>query len=244
MWSPHGTPMQMISTAISTHVGWLAEHGHLYRHLTMHALSARVGSKDAITDVKAAIAGHLTELFRQVLHELGGSEPVAEPLAHGIVGLVESTTDRWLDAPERMDRDQLTELLTRWVWRLLDDALRPLGLTTLQYTALTVLRAQGELSSAQLARRSFLRPQTMHEMVLALEKRGLITRGPDERNRRVLLARLTDEGRALLERAAPAVHELEEALLDGLSPGQRETFREGLGHGISVLAQLSEARRS
>lgn len=127
---------------------------------------------------------------------------------------------------------------------LLDDALRPLGLTTLQYTALTVLRAQGELSSAQLARRSFLRPQTMHEMVLALEKRGLITRGPDERNRRVLLARLTDEGRALLERAAPAVHELEEALLDGLSPGQRETFREGLGHGISVLAQLSEARRS
>ena len=127
VWSPHGTPMQMISTAISTHVGWLAEHGHLYRHLTMHALSARVGSKDAITDVKAAIAGHLTELFRQVLHELGGSEPVAEPLAHGIVGLVESTTDRWLDAPERMDRDQLTELLTRWVWRLLDDALRSAG---------------------------------------------------------------------------------------------------------------------
>lgn len=126
---------------------------------------------------------------------------------------------------------------------LMDDVLRPIGLTTLQYTALTVLQAKGELSSAQLARRSFLRPQTMHEMVLTLEKRGLITRGPDQRNRRVLLARLTDEGRAVLDRASPEVQELEDALLDGLSPGQRETFREGLRHGVTALAEVSEERR-
>jgi DNA-binding MarR family transcriptional regulator len=118
---------------------------------------------------------------------------------------------------------------------LLDDALRPLGLTTLQYTALTVLEASGALSSAQLARRSFLRPQTMHEMVLALEKRGLIARTPKPDNKRVLLAGLTDAGRDLLAGCAPAVTELEDALLAGMSPGQRATFREGLQHGVTAL---------
>ncbi|GHG30741.1 MULTISPECIES: MarR family winged helix-turn-helix transcriptional regulator [Amycolatopsis] len=127
---------------------------------------------------------------------------------------------------------------------LLDDALRPLGLTTLQYTALSVLEASGALSSAQLARRSFLRPQTMHEMVLTLEKRGLIARTPKAGNKRVLLAGLTDAGRALLAGCAPAVAELENALLADLSPGQRATFREGLQHGVTALGALSGQRRA
>ena len=127
---------------------------------------------------------------------------------------------------------------------LLDDALRPLGLTTLQYTALTVLEASGALSSAQLARRSFLRPQTMHEMVLALEKRGLIERTPKADNKRVLLASLTAAGRALLAGCAPAVGEVEQELLADLSPGQRATFREGLQHGVMALGTLAETRRT
>ena len=126
---------------------------------------------------------------------------------------------------------------------LLDDALRPLGLTTQQYTALTVLQARGALSSAQLARRSFLRAQTMHEMVLALEQRGLIARAVQAGNKRVLLATLTDAGQALLADCLPAVAELESALLVDLSPGQRTTFREGLEHGVTALAALSETRR-
>lgn len=138
----------------------------------------------------------------------------------------------------------LVKRLELVVRALLDDALRPLGLTTLQYTALTVLEASGALSSAQLARRSFLRPQTMHEMVLALEKRGLIARTPKPDNKRVLLAGLTDAGRALLAECAPAVAEVEDALLADLSPGQRATFREGLQHGVAALGALSDHRRS
>jgi DNA-binding MarR family transcriptional regulator len=138
----------------------------------------------------------------------------------------------------------LVKRLELAVRALLDDALRPLGLTTLQYTALTVLEASGALSSAQLARRSFLRPQTMHEMVLALEKRGLIERTPKPDNKRVLLASLTVAGRALLAGCAPAVGEVEQELLADLSPGQRTTFREGLQHGVMALGTLAEARRT
>lgn len=127
---------------------------------------------------------------------------------------------------------------------LMDDVLRDRGLTILQYTALTVLQNRGALSSAQLARRSFLRPQTMHEMVLTLEKRGLIAREPQEGNKRVLLATLTDAGHALLAECTPDVQEIETELLAGLSPGQRATFREGLEHGATSLATLSQNRRA
>jgi DNA-binding MarR family transcriptional regulator len=127
---------------------------------------------------------------------------------------------------------------------LMDEALRPVGLTTSQYTALSVLQTRGALSSAQLARRSFLRPQTMHEMVLTLEKRGLIVREAQDGNKRVLLAALTDAGRDLMARCASAVMELEDALLADLSPGQRATLREGLLHGIATLTTIAESRRA
>ena len=73
----------------------------------------------------------------------------------------------------------------------LDDLLRPLGLTTDQYTALSVLEQRDDLTSAELARRSFVRPQTMHEMITSLDQRGFIQRHRDPDNHRVLLIRLT-----------------------------------------------------
>ncbi len=127
---------------------------------------------------------------------------------------------------------------------LMDDALRPLGVTTLQYTALTVLESRGPLSSAQLARRSFLRPQTMHEMVLSLEKRGVIAREPHENNKRILLAQLTDEGRELLAQCNPLVLEIEHELLADLPPAARGALRDQLQRGIAVLGTLSANRRA
>jgi hypothetical protein len=41
----------------------------------------------------------------------------------------------------------------------LDETVRDAGLTALQYTALTVLERHPELTSAQLARNSFVRPR-------------------------------------------------------------------------------------
>ncbi|WP_024877707.1 MarR family winged helix-turn-helix transcriptional regulator [Saccharomonospora piscinae] len=132
----------------------------------------------------------------------------------------------------------LVKRLELVVRALLDDALRPHGLTTLQYTALSVLRRRGGLSSAQLARRSFLRPQTMHEMVVTLEQRGLISRERDPGNRRILLARLTDRGDTLLDTCEPLVLALEEHLLAPLDARQRDEFRATLGTGIDALSEL------
>src|SRR5919205_1191255 len=58
----------------------------------------------------------------------------------------------------------------------LDELLRASGTTVLQYTALTVLARRDGLTTAELARNSFVTPQAMGELVTALERRGLVER--------------------------------------------------------------------
>lgn len=144
--------------------------------------------------------------------------------------------------PEAPSTLYLIKQLELAVRALMDDALRPLGLTTLQYTALTVLERRSGLSSAQLARRSFLRPQTMNIMVQTMEERGLIRRDRHPANRRVLVATLTDHGREVLGEAGPLVAAIEAKLLDGLSPRRRTEFRTVLAHGTATLATEARAR--
>ena len=62
--------------------------------------------------------------------------------------------------------------LERAIRQLINERVKPYGLTTLQYTTLSVLGQRGELSNAQLARRSYMTPQAMSEVIEALEARG------------------------------------------------------------------------
>ena len=111
----------------------------------------------------------------------------------------------------------------------LDEIFRPIGMTALQYTALTVLERHADLSSAQLARNSFVTAQTMADMVRALEDRGLIERHRDAADRRRLVLALSGDGRRLLGRYRGRVAALEERMLRGLTPEQAAELRRGLG---------------
>ena len=122
---------------------------------------------------------------------------------------------------------------------IMDERLRPHGVTTLQYTALSVLAQRDDLSSAQLARRSFVRPQTMHQMIQALDERGLVERRADPSNRRVLLVGLSDRGRAVLGECEPLVTEIEDRMLAGMPDEQRESFRGALVHGCAQLSDIA-----
>ena len=69
------------------------------------------------------------------------------------------------------------------------------GLTTLQYTTLSVLNRHGApLSNAQLARRAYMTPQAMSEVIDALETKGMIRRNPHPNHGRLLPATLTAKG--------------------------------------------------
>jgi DNA-binding MarR family transcriptional regulator len=126
-----------------------------------------------------------------------------------------------------------TELAVR---ARLDEILRPAGLTVLQYTALTVLERRPDLSSAQLARNSFVTAQSMADMVVTLHERGLIERHRDPADRRRLVLALTATGRRLLTRYRDRVAALEREMLCGLSAREAAQLRRGL---LSCRAALS-----
>jgi DNA-binding MarR family transcriptional regulator len=98
----------------------------------------------------------------------------------------------------------------------LTDLVRPAGVTALQYTALTVLERHDGLSTAQLARNSFVTAQATADMVAALEARGLIRRERNPGNRREMLIYLTGPGTALLTELAEPVRRLEESMTSDL----------------------------
>ena len=120
----------------------------------------------------------------------------------------------------------------------IDEIVRPVGLTAAQYTALTVLERHADMSSAQLARSSFVTAQSMADMITALEDRALIKRHRDQSDRRRLVVALTDEGRALLDRCRDEVDALEATMLTGLSVGQTKALR---GVLATCYANLSKA---
>jgi DNA-binding MarR family transcriptional regulator len=111
----------------------------------------------------------------------------------------------------------------------LDALLRPSGLTAAQYTALTVLADEADLTSAQLARECFVTAQSMADMVGGLEARKLVTRRRDPADRRRLVLSVTANGRRLLARLRPKVAAVEAQMLSGLSARQSSELRRHLG---------------
>lgn len=119
----------------------------------------------------------------------------------------------------------------------LDELLRPSGTTVLQYTALTVLARRDGLTSAELARNAFVTPQSMGDLVTALERRDLVTRHRDPHHARRLLISLTPAGKELLARMEARVQALEERMLRDLTPDERAALRDYLNRCRSALAE-------
>jgi DNA-binding MarR family transcriptional regulator len=119
----------------------------------------------------------------------------------------------------------------------LDDIFRPIGMSALQYTALTVLERHPDLSSAQLARNSFVTAQSMADMVTTLQDLGMIERHRDPDDRRRLVLALTPDGRKLLNRYRGKVAALERRMLSGLTARQAAELRRSL---LACRAALAE----
>ena len=110
----------------------------------------------------------------------------------------------------------------------MDDALRDLGLTTAQYAALSALDEAPGLSGAELARRSFVTPQTMNGVVANLEAARLLVRRPHPDHGRVLRGYLTEAGRETLDRAHGLVRGIEARMVASLDEPEREHLFDAL----------------
>ncbi len=122
-----------------------------------------------------------------------------------------------------MESDPLGYLIKRAQAALrhaMDAALSPLGLSTPRYAALLALRNDPGVSNAELARRCFVAPQTMHRILAELESDGLVERRPHPSHGRILQLALTPRGVRAVDAAERRVDAIEARMLAGLSAAQ------------------------
>lgn len=109
----------------------------------------------------------------------------------------------------------------------LDLVVETFGLTPAQYIVLSVVKEHREgVSSATLARRLGVAPQSSHEIVAGLERRHLIQRGEEAASRRGLKVTLTSAGAALLQRCEKAVDSFERRFFASFSSQEQAKLRQ------------------
>ena len=102
--------------------------------------------------------------------------------------------------------------------------LRPAGVTPAQYNVLRILHSAGAdgIPCGELSARLVRHDPDVTRMLDRLEARGLVERSRDTVDRRVVLARLTDEGREVLRTLGRSVAALHTRQFEALG---RDDFR-------------------
>jgi DNA-binding MarR family transcriptional regulator len=108
--------------------------------------------------------------------------------------------------------------VSRVLTRLYDEALRPLGVQATQLTLMSGIAGAGERgqSMARLTEMLAMDPTTLSRNLKPLEKAGLAVVGRAEGDRRVRVARLTEEGERVLADALPLWRSAQDRLVEAL----------------------------
>jgi DNA-binding MarR family transcriptional regulator len=100
------------------------------------------------------------------------------------------------------------------------------GLTPVQYAALHAIGGCPDSDQVGIARAVACDKATIGAVIDRLQSKGLVSRAADAADRRVRRLRLTDAGRALLERIEPAVAQVQRDLLAPLDEHQAQRLME------------------
>jgi len=125
---------------------------------------------------------------------------------------------------------------TRAITSMYDEAMRPSGLRISQFGVLVALALAEEATVSKLARMLGLDRTTMTRNLGPLERQGLVasTTGDDARNR---VLRLTEKGRAMLERGLPMWERAQARVVRGLGDARWK----GLLQALKATASLARS---
>jgi DNA-binding MarR family transcriptional regulator len=107
--------------------------------------------------------------------------------------------------------------------RLVTKALRPLGLTHVQFVLLIstwwLSLHRDPPNQLTIAKHAGTNVKMTSEVLRKLEDKGLVTSRSDSRDRRARIVRVTDEGIRLAERAVVAVEKVDAEFFGAAAPG-------------------------
>lgn len=107
-------PREHVAAVIDTYLRVLEEEPELYRFVVRRRF-ADSSAGDPVSEYSGVVAAQLARAMGDRLRFAGLDSGGAEPWGHGIVGLVQSAGDWWLDR-QPMSRAGLTDYLTTLIW--------------------------------------------------------------------------------------------------------------------------------
>jgi DNA-binding MarR family transcriptional regulator len=119
----------------------------------------------------------------------------------------------------------------------MEKALAELEITPPQFSVLTMIVAYPGVSGADLARLTFLTPQTINVIVRNLERAGAIEKSAHAVHGRILQLTATARGRALLKRCRGRVMEVEDRLSGLIGRDEERVVRRWLSAVGEALAK-------
>lgn len=116
--------------------------------------------------------------------------------------------------------------VSRKVHYRLDEIFKANDITIEQWVGLRMIHEAGPLCQRELADRMEKNQNTIKALTDRLEKKGLIERAIDRRDKRNLILTLTDRGEELLESLSPLEEKVNETIETILTPKQTELCKE------------------
>ena len=126
--------------------------------------------------------------------------------------------------------------------RVVDRALKPLGVTRSQWWVLAFLSRADGMSQVSLADELDLGKVALGQLIDRLEKTGFVSRKPDLEDRRVKRVFLTKQSQALIRRIRASVSVAEKEILDKIDDADlRATVRALRGMKENLLKMVDDA---
>lgn len=108
-------PRAKLEAGIGAYVASIEARPELYRFCTAQVGSGASANSDVLGDFASVVGVHASLVIGEFLRAAGLDSGAADPWGFGIVGMVRSATDRWLEK-KPISRQALVTYLTDLVW--------------------------------------------------------------------------------------------------------------------------------
>ncbi|MCJ7765985.1 MAG: MarR family transcriptional regulator [Thiovulaceae bacterium] len=115
-------------------------------------------------------------------------------------------------------------LVANRVHAMFTRGIEPYGIAPEQFAAMKIISEDSETNQSKIAEMLGKGKPTVSRTLDVLEKKGLVSRGELETDRRAKRIRLTDEGEAVLHAVIPCAKAFNDAIRERLEPQEIESF--------------------
>lgn len=120
--SQHQEPQATLRAGIDAYLRTIEADPELYRFVLHQPRAGKPGA--AAEDYATVIGVRASQIIAEQLRQAGLDTGPAEAWGFGVVGLVRTSVDRWLDQEQVMSRAALVDYLTQLLWGGLSSAYR------------------------------------------------------------------------------------------------------------------------